>query len=636
MKHTDATLRELLARRILVLDGAMGTMIQRRGLSEADFRGSRFERHPNDLKGNFDVLALTRPDVLRSIHDAYFDAGADIAETNTFGATRIVLSEYGLQDTAFEMNVAAARAARESAREWTKRTPGKPRFVAGSMGPLNKTLSLSPSVSDPGFRAVTFDEVRLAYAEQARGLIEGGVDLLLVETIFDTLNAKAALVAIEDVFEELGTRLPLMISVTITDKSGRTLSGQTVEAFWISVAHARPLSVGVNCALGAAEMRPYVQELSGIADVFVSCYPNAGLPNAFGEYDETAETTSTLVRQLADEGMVNIVGGCCGTTPEHVRAIAARVEGMTPRTPPKRDRLTRWSGLEALVVRPDSNFLMIGERTNVTGSKRFAELVKAGDYAKAVEVALDQVRGGANILDVNMDEGMLEGERAMTTFLNLLAAEPEIARIPVMVDSSKWSVIEAGLKCLQGKGIANSISLKEGEEDFLAKAAKIRRYGAGVVVMAFDEKGQAETVERKVGICRRAYDLLLAQGWAATDIVFDPNILAIGTGIEEHAAFARNYIEATRIIKDTCPGAKISGGVSNLSFSFRGNNLLREAMHSAFLYHAIRAGWTWASSMPGRSSSTRTSPESSSTTWRTSSSTAVRTRPSGSSRSPRP
>jgi 5-methyltetrahydrofolate--homocysteine methyltransferase len=591
MSDTETTLRELLGRRILVLDGAMGTMIQRRGLTEADFRGSRFERHPNDLKGNFDVLALTRPDVLRSIHDAYFEAGADIAETNTFGATRIVLSEYGLEDTAFEMNVAAARAARESALEWTRRTPGKPRFVAGSMGPLNKTLSLSPSVADPGFRAVTFDQVRLAYAEQARGLVEGGVDLLLVETIFDTLNAKAALVAIEEVFEELGTRLPLMISVTITDKSGRTLSGQTVEAFWVSIAHARPLSVGVNCALGAAEMRPYVQELSAISDAFVSCYPNAGLPNAFGEYDETPETTSALVRQLADEGLVNIVGGCCGTTPDHIRAIAARVEGATPRTPPRRDHLTRWSGLEALVVRPDSNFLMIGERTNVTGSKRFAELVKAGDYPRAIEVALDQVRGGANILDVNMDEGMLEGERAMTTFLNLLAAEPEIARLPVMVDSSKWSVIEAGLKCLQGKGIANSISLKEGEADFLAKARKLRRYGAGVVVMAFDEQGQAETVERKVGISRRAYDLLTRQaGWEPCDLVFDPNILAIATGIEEHAGFARNYIEATRIIKDTCPGAKVSGGVSNLSFSFRGNNLLREAMHSAFLFHAIRAG----------------------------------------------
>jgi 5-methyltetrahydrofolate--homocysteine methyltransferase len=588
---SESVLQELLSRRILVLDGAMGTMIQRRGLSEADFRGSRFERHPNDLKGDTDVLAITRPDVLRSIHDAYFEAGADIAETNTFGATRIVQAEYGLQDAAYEMNVGAARAARESAREWSKRTPGKPRFVAGSMGPLNKTLSLSPSVADPGYRAVTFDEVRDAYAEQVRGLVEGGVDLLLVETIFDTLNAKAALVAIEDVFDALGTRLPVMISVTITDKSGRTLSGQTVEAFWISVAHARPLSVGVNCALGAREMRPYVEELSRIAAVHVSCYPNAGLPNAFGEYDETPDTTSALVRDLAVEGLVNVVGGCCGTTPDHVRAIATRVEGLRPRTPPRVERFTRYSGLEPLVVRPDSNFLMIGERTNVTGSKKFAELVKAGDYAKAVEVALDQVRGGANLLDVNMDEGMLDGERAMVTFLNLLASEPEIARLPVMVDSSKWSVIEAGLKCLQGKGVANSISLKEGEEDFLAKARKVRRYGAGVVVMAFDETGQAETVERKVAICRRAHDLLTKRaGWDATDLVFDPNILAVATGIEEHAAFARNYIEATRIIKDTCPGAKVSGGVSNLSFALRGNNVVREAMHSAFLYHAIRAG----------------------------------------------
>ena len=591
MSDTDTVLREILSRRIFVLDGAMGTMLQRKGLTEADFRGARFERHPSDLKGNYDAIALSRPDLLRDVHDAYFDAGADLAETNTFGATRIVQAEYGLQGFAYDINVAAARAAVESARAWTKRTPRKPRFVAGSMGPLNKTLSLSPSVADPGFRAVTFDEVRDAYAEQVRGLIEGGVDVLLVETIFDTLNAKAALVAIEDVFEALGTRLPVMISVTITDKSGRTLSGQTVEAFWISVAHARPLSVGVNCALGAREMRPYVEELAQIADAFVSCYPNAGLPNAFGEYDETPDTTSMLVRQLADEGLVNVVGGCCGTTPDHVRAIAARMEGVAPRVPPTRDRLTRWSGLEPLVVRPDSNFLMIGERTNVTGSKRFADLVKAGDYAKAVEVALDQVRGGANILDVNMDEGMLDGERAMTTFLNLLASEPEIARIPVMVDSSKWSVIEAGLKCLQGRGVANSISLKEGEADFLAKAKKIRRYGAGVVVMAFDEQGQAETVERKVGISRRAFDLLTrSAGLDSTEIVFDPNILAIATGIEEHAAFARNYIEATRAIKDTCPGAKVSGGVSNLSFSFRGNNLLREAMHSAFLYHAIQAG----------------------------------------------
>jgi 5-methyltetrahydrofolate--homocysteine methyltransferase len=590
MSTVETTLRERLARRILVLDGAMGTMVQRSGVTEGDYRGARFERHPKDLKGDTDVLVLTRPDVIRGIHDAYFEAGADIAETNTFGATSIVQAEYGLEAHAFEMNVVAARVAKESALEWTKRTPGKPRFVAGSIGPLNKTLSLSPSVADPGYRAVTFDQVRDAYAEQVRGLVEGGADLLLVETIFDTLNAKAALVAIEDTFDALGVRLPVMISVTITDKSGRTLSGQTVEAFWISVAHARPLSVGVNCALGAREMRPYIEELSRIADVHVSCYPNAGLPNAFGEYDETPETTSALVRGFADEGLVNVVGGCCGTTPDHVRAIAARMEGVTPRTPPRIDARTRFSGLEPLVILPDSNFIMIGERTNVTGSKRFMELVKAGDYGKAVEVALDQVRGGANILDVNMDEGMLEGERAMTTFLNLLAAEPEIARIPVMVDSSKWSVVEAGLKCLQGKGVANSISLKEGEADFLTKARAIRRYGAGVVVMAFDEQGQAETVERKVSICRRAYDLLVRGGWDPTDVVFDPNILAIATGIEEHAAFARNYIEATRVIKDTCPGAKVSGGVSNLSFAFRGNNPVREAMHSAFLFHAIRAG----------------------------------------------
>jgi 5-methyltetrahydrofolate--homocysteine methyltransferase len=590
MTHTEALLRELASRRILVLDGAMGTMIQRRGLAEADFRGARFERHPKDLKGDFDPLVLTRPDVIRDVHDAYFAAGADIVETNTFNATSIVQSEYGLEAYAREMNVAAARLAKESAREWTERTPEKPRFVAGALGPLNKTLSLSPSVADPGYRAVTFDQVHDAYAEQVRGLIEGGADVLLVETIFDTLNAKAALVAVEDVFEETGVRLPVMISVTIVDKSGRTLSGQTVEAFWISVAHAKPLSVGINCALGARQMRPYVEELSRISDALVSCYPNAGLPNGFGEFEETAETTSTLLHEFARDGFVNVVGGCCGTTPDHIRAIAARLDGVAPRTPPRIDRLTRLSGLEPLVVRPDANFMMVGERTNVTGSKKFAELVKAGDYAKAVDVALEQVRSGANILDVNMDEGMLDGVAAMTTFLNLLAAEPEIARIPFMVDSSKWSVIEAGLKCLQGRGVANSISLKEGEEDFLAKAKKIRRYGGGVVVMAFDEKGQAETAERNVAICRRAYDLLGKGGWDGTEVVFDPNILAVATGIEEHAAFAKNYIEATRVLKDACPGAKVSGGVSNLSFAFRGNNAVREAMHSAFLYHAIRAG----------------------------------------------
>jgi 5-methyltetrahydrofolate--homocysteine methyltransferase len=591
MSDTDTILREVMSRRILVLDGAMGTLIQRRELSEGDFRGARFERHPRDLKGDNDLLVLTRPDVVRAVHDAYFDAGADLIETNTFNSTSIVQADYGLQEYAHELNVAAARIAKECAREWTKRTPKKPRFVAGAIGPLNKTLSLSPSVADPGYRAVTFDEVREAYAEQMRGLVEGGADLFLLETFIDTLNAKAALVAVEDVFEEMGVRLPVIVSMTITDKSGRTLSGQTVEAFWISIAHARPLAVGINCALGAYEMRPYVAELSQVADVFVSCYPNAGLPNAFGGYDETPETTSALVGEFASGGLVNLVGGCCGTTPDHIRAIVARVEGVAPRTPPRLERLTRLSGLEPLVIRPDSTFMMIGERTNVTGSKKFAELVKAGDYGKAVEVALDQVRGGANILDVNMDEGMLEGEAAMTTFLNLLAAEPEIARIPFMVDSSKWSVIEAGLKCLQGKGVANSISLKEGEDDFIAKARKIRRYGAGVVVMAFDEQGQAETAERKVAICRRAFDILTKQcGLGATDVVFDPNILAIGTGIEEHAAFAKHYIDATRTIKETCVGAKISGGVSNLSFSFRGNAPVREAMHSAFLYHAIRAG----------------------------------------------
>jgi len=590
MNDTEALLRDIASRRILVLDGAMGTMIQRRGLTEADFRGARFARHSHDLRGDFDPLVLTRPDVVRGVHDAYFEAGADIVETNTFNATSIVQSEYGLQGHAREMNVAAARLAKESAREWTKRTPEKPRFVAGALGPLNKTLSLSPSVADPGYRAVTFDQVRESYAEQARGLVEGGADVLLLETIFDTLNAKAALVAIEEVFEEKGTRLPVMISVTIVDKSGRTLSGQTVEAFWISVAHARPLSVGINCSLGARQMRPYLEELSRIADALVTCYPNAGLPNGFGEFEEAAETTSTLLHEFAADGFVNMVGGCCGTTPDHIRAIAARLDGVAPRKPPRVDRLTRFSGLEPLVIRPDANFMMVGERTNVTGSKKFAELVKAGDYARAVDVALEQVRSGANILDVNMDEGMLDGVAAMTKFLNLLAAEPEIARIPFMVDSSKFSVIEAGLKCLQGKGIANSISLKEGEDDFLAKARKIRRYGGGVVVMAFDEKGQAETAERKVAICRRAYDLLGRSGWDPTDVVFDPNILAVATGIEEHAAFAKNYIEATRVLKDACPGAKVSGGVSNLSFAFRGNNAVREAMHSAFLYHAIRAG----------------------------------------------
>ncbi|HVY49501.1 MAG TPA: methionine synthase [Minicystis sp.] len=588
---TVDTLKELFARRILVLDGAMGTMIQRLGLDEAGFRGARLAAHAVDLRGDSDVISLTQPEALRSIHDAYLEAGADVVETNTFGATSIVQAEYKLEALAYEMNVVSARVAKEAALAWTARTPGKPRFVAGAIGPLNKTLSLSPDVNDPAFRAVTFDEVKRSYAEQVRGLLDGGADLLLVETIFDTLNAKAALVAAREVLDERKIDVPISISVTITDKSGRTLSGQTLEAFWISVAHARPLTVGINCALGAREMRPFVEELSAIADTLVSCYPNAGLPNAFGGYDEAAETTGALLGELADAGLVNLVGGCCGTTPDHVRAIARAVSGKRPRTPPSPPRLTRFSGLEPLVLRPDSNFTMIGERTNVTGSAKFAELVRKNDWAAATLVALDQVRGGANLLDVNMDEGMLDSEQAMTTFLNYLATEPEVARIPFVIDSSKWSVLEAGLKCIQGKGVVNSISLKEGEAEFVARARTVRRYGAGVVVMAFDEEGQADTAERKVAICRRAYEILTKQvGFPPEDIVFDPNIFAIATGIEAHNQFAKAFLDAAREIKATCPGVKLSGGVSNLSFSFRGNNLVREAMHAAFLYHAIRAG----------------------------------------------
>ncbi|MEZ4298836.1 MAG: methionine synthase [Polyangiaceae bacterium] len=593
MNRADRSVfEELFSRRVLVLDGAMGTMLQRHKLTESDYRGERFKDHPHDLKGNADIVNLTRPDVVRSIHDEYFAAGADMIETNTFNAQAISQADYHTEHLSFEMNVAAARIAREAADEWTKRTPKKPRFVAGSIGPMNRSLCMSPDVNDPSKRSVTFDQVKTAYAEQARGLIEGGSDVLLVETIFDTLNSKAALVGIEEVFDQLGVRLPVMISVTITDKSGRTLSGQLIDAFWTSVRHARPLSVGINCSLGATEIRPYLADLADIADTYVTCYPNAGLPNAFGGYDEEPAMTAGLLREFVQSGLTNLVGGCCGTTPDHIRAIAEAVEGLAPRkltlAP---DHLARFSGLETLTIRPDANFLMVGERTNVTGSKRFADLIKASDYTTAVEVALDQVRGGANILDVNMDEGMLDSEAAMTTFLNLLATEPEVARIPFMIDSSKWSVLEAGLKCVQGKAIVNSLSLKEGPADFLAKARTVRRYGAGVVVMAFDETGQAETVERKVAICQRAYKLLTEDvGFPPEDIIFDPNILAIATGIEEHAEFAKNYIEATRLIKETCPHAKISGGVSNLSFSFRGNNLVREAMHSAFLFHAIKAG----------------------------------------------
>ena len=586
------TLNQLLEERILILDGAMGTMIQRERLEEADYRGTRFAAHEHDLKGDNDLLVLTRPDVIRKIHDQYLQAGADLIETNTFNSTRIAQADYHLEAIVYELNVTAAKIARAAADAVTKITPERPRFVAGAIGPTNRTLSISPKVNDPSFRAVTFDEVRESYAEQTRGLLDGGVDVLLVETIFDTLNAKACLVAIEEVFAARGERVPLLISATITDKSGRTLSGQMIDAFWVSVMHAEPLAVGINCALGAKEMRPYVEELARIANTYVSCYPNAGLPNPFGEYDEQPETTAAMLHEFCSSGFLNLVGGCCGTTPDHVRAIAEAVGKLPPRKVERTPALhAQLSGLEVLTLRKETNFLMIGERTNVTGSARFAELIKKGDYHTAVEVALDQVRNGANLLDVNMDEGMLDGEAAMTTFLNIIATEPEIARIPIMVDSSKWSVIEAGLKCVQGKGVVNSISLKEGEADFLAKARVIKRYGAGVVVMAFDEVGQADTVERKVQICRRAYQLLVEQvRFNPLDIIFDPNILAIATGMEEHADYAKNFIEATKIIKATCPGCKISGGVSNLSFSFRGNNIVREAMNSAFLYHAIAAG----------------------------------------------
>jgi 5-methyltetrahydrofolate--homocysteine methyltransferase len=593
---TADRLHELLATRILILDGAMGTMIQRRKLVEADYRGERFREHTRELKGNGDVLSITRPDVIGDIHREYLAAGADILETNTFSGTWIAQTDYALESLAYELNVAGAKIAREAADEWTRRTPDRPRFVAGAMGPTNRTLSISPDVNNPAFRAVTFDEMCDAYRDQVRGLLDGGVDLLLIETIFDTLNAKAAIAAMLDVFAEREVDVPLMISATITDRSGRTLSGQTLEAFYISIRHARPFSVGLNCALGAEQMRPYLGDLARIAECYVTSYPNAGLPNAFGQYDELPPETARLLRDFAESGFVNILGGCCGTTPHHIRAIADAVKDVRPRATsnshlPRPDQFTQFSGLEPLTIRPDSNFTMIGERTNVTGSKRFARLITTGQFIDAAAVALDQVRGGANILDVNMDEGMLDGESAMTTFLHVIATEPEIARIPFMVDSSKWSVIEAGLKCVQGKPIVNSLSLKEGEDDFLHKARLVRRYGAAVVVMAFDERGQADTIARKVEICQRAYRLLLDKaGFEPTDIIFDPNILAIATGLDEHNDYAINFIEATRIIKATCPGVKVSGGISNLSFSFRGTDIVREAIHSAFLFHAIKAG----------------------------------------------
>ena len=578
-------LEALMRNRIAVLDGAWGTMIQARALAPADYRGTRFLDHPNEVAGDPDILNLTRPDVIAEIHRGFLAAGADVTTTNTFTSTRIGQADYGLGDVVRELNAEGARLARAACDEFA--TPERPRFAAGSIGPLNVTLSMSAKVEDAAFRAASFDEVCEGYAEQMRGLAEGGVDLFLIETVFDTLNAKAAIAAAKDVAPEM----PLVISLTVVDRSGRTLSGQTVEAFWASIEHAHPLAVAINCSLGGAEMRPWLAELASVATVPVWCYPNAGLPNAFGGYDETPAQTSALLREFAQSGLVNAVGGCCGTTPEHIAAIVAAVAGVAPRTPPDPRPRPRFSGLEPFAVEADSGFVMVGERTNVTGSARFRRLIEADDYTGAVDVALEQVRGGANVLDVNMDEGMLDSEAAMTRFLNLVATEPEIARLPIMIDSSRWSVIQAGLKCLQGKGIVNSISLKEGEADFLAKAREVATFGAAVVVMAFDEQGQAETVERKVAICGRAYDLLTREvGFRPEDIIFDANILAVATGMEEHDLFARNFIEAQAPIKARCPGSLTSGGVSNLSFSFRGNDVVREAMHAAFLYHAIHAG----------------------------------------------
>ena len=587
-----AALQALLKERLVIFDGAMGTMIQRHRLSEEQFRGSKYASWRTDVRGNNDLLSITQPDIIAAIHREYFDAGADVISTNTFNSTSVSQSDYGMQGEVIELNFSAARLARRVADEVATQS-GSPRFVAGALGPTSRTASLSPDVNDPGFRNISFDELVSAYAQASRALIEGGVDLLLIETIFDTLNAKAALFGVHQVFDEIGMELPVVISGTITDASGRTLSGQTTEAFWNSIRHAKPLIVGLNCALGGKQLRPYIEELSRIADTYVCAYPNAGLPNAFGEYDETAIETAEILRDFAASGFVNMVGGCCGTTPEHIRAIKLAMGGLAPRVVPRIARACRLSGLEPLRIDAESLFVNVGERTNVTGSAKFRKLIEANDYAAAVDVARQQVANGAQIIDVNMDEGMLDSQAAMTKFLSMIAGEPDIARVPVMIDSSKWSVIEAGLKCVQGKAIVNSISLKEGEEAFLAHARKVLRYGAAVVVMAFDEKGQADTIERKVSICERAHRLLTQRlDFPPEDIIFDPNIFAVATGIEEHNRYGLDFIEATAEIKKRLPGVSVSGGVSNVSFSFRGNDAVREAMHSVFLYHAIRAGLT--------------------------------------------
>ncbi|HEX3998769.1 MAG TPA: methionine synthase [Pirellulales bacterium] len=583
-------LEEPLAKRILILDGAMGTMVHARKFKEADFRGRQFAAHPRDLQNLIDVLSITQPDAILDIHRQYLEAGADIIETNTFGSTSVAMADFGLESHVREVNLAGCELARAAADEMTRRTPDRPRFVAGSIGPTNKQLSIAGNVADPAHRTATFDQMVATYYEQVDALVAGGVDLLLTETAFDTLVLKACLFAIDKYFADHGGRLPVMASFTVFD-GGRTLSAQTVEACWISVSHAELFSIGINCALGPEKLRPFIEELSNVAPIYVSCYPNAGLPNAFGEFDETPAMMARTLGEFAANGWLNFVGGCCGSTPAHIRAIAAAVADKAPRKIPAIEPLTRLSGLEPLIIRPESNFLTIGERTNITGSKKFSRLILADKFEEAVAVARQQVEAGANVIDVNMDEALLDGEAAMTRFLNLIAAEPEVARVPIMVDSSKWSVIEAGLKCVQGKGIVNSISLKAGEESFLEQARLVRRYGAAVVVMAFDEQGQATGIDDRVSICHRAYRLLTEQvGMPPSDIIFDPNILTVATGIEEHNRYAINFFEATRRIKHVCPGVKISGGVSNVSFSFRGNEVVREAMHSAFLYHAIRAG----------------------------------------------
>lgn len=591
MPNIKQQLSELAAKKILILDGAMGTMIQRYPLTEDDFRGEKYKGHTHDLKGNNDLLSITRPDIIYAIHKEYLEAGADLIETNTFSGTWIAQADYKLEHEAYAINYEGARVAKQAVLDFMRENPGEVRFVAGAFGPTNRTASLSPDVNNPGYRAITYDQLVEAYSEQTRGLIDGGADIMLVETIFDTLNAKACLFAINKIQKELGTDLPVMISGTITDASGRTLSGQTPEAFYTSVAHVKPFSVGLNCALGAKDMRPHIEAISKTAICYVSAYPNAGLPNAFGGYDETPEMMADALEDFIRSGFVNVIGGCCGTTPDHIREFARVARKHNPRKIPTPIQFTRLSGLEPLEIRTESNFVNIGERTNVTGSKAFLNLIKAEKFEEALVVAKEQVDGGAQVIDVNMDEGMIDGQEAMVKFLHLMASEPDIARIPVMIDSSKWDIIEAGLKCIQGKGIVNSISMKGGEEEFIRQATLVKEYGAAVIVMAFDEKGQADSYERRIEICERAYRILVDQvGFPPEDIIFDPNIFPVGTGMEEHRQNAIDFFRATKWIKDNLPHAHISGGVSNVSFSFRGNNHVREAMHSAFLYHGIKNG----------------------------------------------